>query len=112
MFLGVHFGGKWRIEKGWLWFESIAFVKEAEMGKVNVCVRAYIKKKFMKKNKGPKAQERKEGIDLSQMGLMKMRYPTRPQVSLKSMILRTMLDITICNVQFSWAKLPINLNGL
>ena len=44
MFLGVHFGGKWRIEKGWLWFESIAFVKEAEMGKVNVCVCVYIKK--------------------------------------------------------------------
>ena len=44
MFLGVHFGGKWRIEKGWLWlwFESIAFVKEAEMGKVNVCVCVYI----------------------------------------------------------------------
>ena len=44
MFLGVHFGGKWRIEKGWLWVESIAFVKEAEMGKVNVCVCIYKKK--------------------------------------------------------------------
>ena len=44
MFLGVHFGGKWRIEKEWFWFESIAFVKKAEMGKVNVCMYIYEEK--------------------------------------------------------------------
>ena len=60
MFLGVHFGGKWRIEKGWLWFESIAFVKEAEMGKVNVCVCIY-KKKIYEEKQRPESPREKRG---------------------------------------------------
>ena len=59
MVLGVHFGGKWRIEKGWLWFESIAFVKEAEMGKVNVCVCVY--KKIYEEKQRPESPREKRG---------------------------------------------------